>query len=232
MQETTTRNATDLDGIAVTEEAIDAALSAALREQGMPPHASPWHRADVVPAGRPADVMRAALEAALPHITAAERERLARVPIDRWGHTIADYTSPDHDPEDRSPKPRSYGRSAHRSGRRTRWRAPRKFPTSDHARRSLHAMPASKNVAPEQIAQWLLDELERKRNLYQFDAVREIEKRFGPEFTYTNDNGNPVIDRRVLKAFRSLTGDAVVWDRWDFSWRKRTPADKPSRKQE
>jgi hypothetical protein len=88
------------------------------------------------------------------------------------------------------------------------------------------------NATPEVIARWMLEQLDQGRQLYQADAVRGIAERFGQEFTYENENGNPAIDRRILKAFRQLTGDTVVWDRWDFSWRKRTAADGPRRKQE
>jgi uncharacterized protein DUF6953 len=87
-------------------------------------------------------------------------------------------------------------------------------------------------TTPEVIAQWMLAELERRQNLYQADAVSEIAGKFGPEFTYLNENGKPAIDRRVLKAFRKLSGDTVVWERWDFCWRKRNQTDAPGRKQE
>ena len=90
------------------------------------------------------------------------------------------------------------------------------------------------DVTPEAIAQWMasrLDEDKRGR-LYQSDAVAEIAKLFGDEYTYTNDNGNPAIDKRILTAFRKITGNAVVWERWDFCWRKREDDDAPSRKQE
>ncbi len=87
-------------------------------------------------------------------------------------------------------------------------------------------------VTPGVIAQWMLDELERHQVLYQADAVNSIDREFGAEFTYLNENGNPAIDRRVLRAFRKLTGDTVVWDRWDFCWRKRTERDAPGRLQE
>jgi len=68
--------------------------------------------------------------------------------------------------------------------------------------------------------------------LYQADAATEIAERFGSEFIYTNDNGNPAIDKRILRAFKKITGETVVWDRWDFCWRKRAEADAPGRKQE
>lgn len=92
--------------------------------------------------------------------------------------------------------------------------------------------PPSAGATPESIARWMLSRLEEKGSLDQHDAVTEIDRRFGEKFTYTNDNGNPAINRRILKAFRMITGDSVIWDRWDFSWRKRQPGDAPSRRQE
>jgi hypothetical protein len=73
--------------------------------------------------------------------------------------------------------------------------------------------------------------VDARQELYQADAAREIARKFGADFTYTNANGNPAIDKRVLKAFKKLSGDTVVWERWAFCWRKRKPIDKPSRKQ-
>jgi hypothetical protein len=61
---------------------------------------------------------------------------------------------------------------------------------------------------------------------------RDRQERFGEQFTYTNDNGNPAIDKRVLKAFRKITGETVVWNRWGSSWRRRTEGDAAGRKQE
>lgn len=88
------------------------------------------------------------------------------------------------------------------------------------------------DVTPEVIAQWMVDHLEQQGSLYQTNAVDGIAKTFGDEFTYLNDNGNPAIDKRILRAFRKITGDTVVWERWDFCWRKREAGDAPSRKQE
>lgn len=87
------------------------------------------------------------------------------------------------------------------------------------------------NVTPEVIAQWMLGQLEDQKKLYQADAASAIAEKFGIEFIYTNDNGNPAIDKRILKAFKKASGDTVVWERWDFCWRKRTAADPPGRKQ-
>ena len=58
------------------------------------------------------------------------------------------------------------------------------------------------DVAPEVIAQWMADHLEQRGRLYQDYAVHGIATTFGDEFTYLNENGNPAIDRRVLRAFR------------------------------
>lgn len=94
-----------------------------------------------------------------------------------------------------------------------------------------YVMPMS-DVTPEEIAQWMADRLEQQGSLDQADAVDEIAKRFGEQFTYLNDSGNPAIDRRVLRAFKKVTGDTVVWERWDFCWRKRSEGDAAGRKQE
>ncbi|HEY3772160.1 MAG TPA: hypothetical protein VGL69_04135 [Solirubrobacteraceae bacterium] len=88
------------------------------------------------------------------------------------------------------------------------------------------------DVTPETIAQWMMSRLEETGRLYQSDAVQEIAEKFGDEYTYTNDNGNPAIDKRILKAFRIITDDTVIWERWDFCWRKREQGDAPGRKQE
>ena len=93
-------------------------------------------------------------------------------------------------------------------------------------------MPPMTDTTPEAIAQWMLTRLEASGPLYQADAAGQIEREFGEEFTYLNDNGNPAIDKRVLRAFRKISGDAIVWDRWDFCWRKREAGDAPGRKQE
>jgi hypothetical protein len=64
-------------------------------------------------------------------------------------------------------------------------------------------MPPTGTTA-EDVARWMLDELERDRRLTQLDAVLGIARRFGPAFLYENRNGRPAIDKRVLKAFRIL----------------------------
>jgi hypothetical protein len=90
------------------------------------------------------------------------------------------------------------------------------------------------DATPAEAAQWMLSRLEESNDgrLYQADAAEGIARKFGDEFTYLNDNGNPAIDKRILRAFKQISGDGIVWDRWDFCWRKREPGDAPGRKQE
>jgi hypothetical protein len=85
---------------------------------------------------------------------------------------------------------------------------------------------------PGDVAQWMRDELDRTGSLRQAYAAAEIESEFGPEFIYENENGNPAIDERVLREFRELTEDDVIWDRWEYKWRYRQPDDAPGRQQD
>ena len=97
---------------------------------------------------------------------------------------------------------------------------------------STDGQGAQPTITPTDVAGWMLGQLEAGDWLTQEYAVAEISRRFGEEFVYLNDNGNPAIDKRILRAFRKLTEDTVIWDRWEFAWRKRTTSDGPTRKQE
>lgn len=97
---------------------------------------------------------------------------------------------------------------------------------------TLPAMPDAESVTPKPSPSGCSANLSAKGSSTRRKTVVSISDKFGNEFTYTNENGNPAIDRRVLKEFRKLTGDTVAWDRWEFAWRKRTADDAPARKQE
>jgi len=86
-------------------------------------------------------------------------------------------------------------------------------------------------ITPEQVAEWMLQELERVDYLYQNMVVYDIASKFGDEFTTINDNGNMAIRKDVLARFRKLTGDSVIWERGERLWRKRQPHDEPGRLQ-
>jgi len=77
----------------------------------------------------------------------------------------------------------------------------------------------------------MLDELHRVKFLYQQDAVFAIETKFGKEFSYVNNAGNPAIDKKVLAAFKKITGDSVVWERGERMWRMRASYDTNGRQQ-
>jgi len=82
-------------------------------------------------------------------------------------------------------------------------------------------------TTPEDVAQWMIDELEKSGQLYQWEAVLELQSRFGDDFTYLNESGNFAIDRRVLRAFRNLAEDTIVWRRREHCWARRGPHDPP-----
>ena len=84
-------------------------------------------------------------------------------------------------------------------------------------------------TTPEDVAQWMIDELEKTGQLYQWEAILEIQSRFGDVFTYLNESGNFAIDRRVLRAFRTGAEDTVVWRRTEGCWATRGPHDPPGR---
>ena len=89
----------------------------------------------------------------------------------------------------------------------------------------------SEPTTPREVAEWMVKELERIQFLYQEQAVYDIESKFGDVFVYINENGNPAIDKRVLREFRKLTGDKVIWESGERMWRKRESYDSPGRKQ-
>lgn len=80
-------------------------------------------------------------------------------------------------------------------------------------------------VNASDVAQWMLAELEKSSCLYQEDAVHRIKSKFGGEFVYENENGNPAISRKVLAEFRRLTEGKVMWDRYEKFWQKLEPGE-------
>jgi len=93
-------------------------------------------------------------------------------------------------------------------------------------------MTSENAVGPADVAAWMVSEIQKDGVLYQDSVVGDIEQRFGTEFVYQNENGNPAIRRDVLTAFRKLTADDVVWERGERLWRKRATWDEPGRQQD
>ncbi|MBA7555731.1 hypothetical protein ES705_48413 [subsurface metagenome] len=75
------------------------------------------------------------------------------------------------------------------------------------------------------VAYWMLEQITKKRELYQNEVVYLIEDKFGPQFVYENQAGNLAISREVLKEFRKLTEETVVWYRSELCWRIRSADD-------
>jgi len=87
-------------------------------------------------------------------------------------------------------------------------------------------------MTPKDVARFMKSQLEEKKYLYQEEIVYEIMEKCGSEFVYTNENGNPAIDKVVLVEFRRITPN-VVWERGERCWRLREGYDTPgSRMQE
>jgi len=83
----------------------------------------------------------------------------------------------------------------------------------------------------EDVAKWMQEKVTKEQELFQIEAVSEIQEQFGDEFIYLNDNGNPAISRAVLKEFGKLTKETVVWERGGRYWRLRDKHDTPGKRQ-
>lgn len=69
-----------------------------------------------------------------------------------------------------------------------------------------------------EIATWMTDIITTEQKVTQTDMVDAIEAKFGPEWTYVNDNGHVSIDRAVLREFRKAHKGGVKWDREGRAW--------------
>ncbi len=83
----------------------------------------------------------------------------------------------------------------------------------------------------DDIVSWMIGEIQKHGMLYQYEAASYIEEHFGGDFIPYNDAGNPSIRKDVLKAFRKISEQDVVWERGERMWRKRERGDDPGRKQ-
>jgi hypothetical protein len=86
--------------------------------------------------------------------------------------------------------------------------------------------------SPLDVTLWMQAKIDADGTLYQEVAVYEIIDRFGEDFAYINSNGNCAIAKPVLKEFKRLTGDYVIWIRGERYWRKREDGDAEGRQQE
>ena len=76
---------------------------------------------------------------------------------------------------------------------------------------------------------WMKLQLEKDGCLYQDDVVDYLVKSGADSLLRENADGNLVLQRKLLNAFRELTPDNVVWVKPDRYWRFRVPEDEPGR---
>ena len=84
-------------------------------------------------------------------------------------------------------------------------------------------------MTPKEVAQWMIDQMGDRQRLYQESIVLKIKNECGLEHVYRNTNGNWAISKDVLKEFRTLSEDTLVWERGERAWRRKKPTDKPGR---
>lgn len=81
----------------------------------------------------------------------------------------------------------------------------------------------------EDVAYWMVAQLQSHGCLYQDDVVDWLVKAKAENLLRENDDGNLVVGRQVLEAFRAVTEATVVWVKPDRYWRWRVKEDEPGR---
>jgi hypothetical protein len=81
----------------------------------------------------------------------------------------------------------------------------------------------------KETAQWMLSIIEADGCLYQDDVVDKLVKSGTDDLLRENGDGNLVLNRKLLNAFRVLTETNVVWVKPDKYWRFRVAEDEPGR---
>jgi hypothetical protein len=79
------------------------------------------------------------------------------------------------------------------------------------------------------VARWMLSEIERDACIYQDDVVDYLVKAKCENLLSENADGNQVVGKELLAAFRKLTDSTVVWVKPDRYWRFRVAEDEPER---
>lgn len=73
-------------------------------------------------------------------------------------------------------------------------------------------------VTAQDVAAWMVKEIEFKGVVYQTDVIREVREKFGEQFVFVNEHGNASLEKEVKKAFRKLHRGKIAWDRDGFCW--------------
>ena len=80
-----------------------------------------------------------------------------------------------------------------------------------------------------EVVQWMLRQMEREGCIYQDDVVDYLVKTKREDLLTENADGNQVVGKAVLAAFRKLTEATVVWVKPERYWRWRVAEDEPGR---
>jgi len=78
-------------------------------------------------------------------------------------------------------------------------------------------------------AKWMLSALEKDGCIYQDDVVDYLVKSDSENLLRENSDGNLVLNRNILAAFRKLTELNIVWVKPDRYWRFRVTEDELGR---
>lgn len=84
-------------------------------------------------------------------------------------------------------------------------------------------------MTPEAVAAWMLAQVEREGCIYQDDVVDYLVKAKREDLLTENAEGNQVLGKSVLAAFRKVTETTVVWVKPERYWRWRVAEDEPGR---
>ena len=80
-----------------------------------------------------------------------------------------------------------------------------------------------------EVASWMLAQVEKHGCIYQDDVVDYLVKAGVEELLRENSDGNLVVGRAVLEAFKAITDTTVVWVKPDRYWRWRVAEDESGR---
>lgn len=84
-------------------------------------------------------------------------------------------------------------------------------------------------MTPDTVAAWMLAQVERDGCIYQDDVVDYLVKAKREDLLTENADGNQVVGKAVLAAFRKLSDATVVWVKPERYWRWRVAEDEDGR---
>lgn len=84
-------------------------------------------------------------------------------------------------------------------------------------------------MTPGTVAEWMFVQVQQEGCIYQDDVVDYLVKAKREDLLTENADGNQVVGKAVLAAFRKLTETTVVWVKPDRYWRFRVEEDEPGR---